>query len=296
MPHRDDHPDAPEPLTAPRRVAGMLSYVGGFLRRLAQRFLGDRCLERAAALSFTSILSLVPVAAISLAFLSVLPQSEQIRAGVEEMLADYLLPHASGAAIDTFRDLVGRARNLTGISFIGLAVTALMLLATVNTAFDAIWRVTRPRPLMIRLLAYWAILSVGPLLIGGALSLSGALLTAGARYGGAAFTRPMGWLTPYVPFLLEVLAFTLLYYVAPNRRVSWQHALAGGIVAALMFEGAKYGMALYIVLYPTYDRIYGALAAIPVALVWIYLCWVATLLGAEVAATLLERREQREAE
>jgi membrane protein len=274
--------------------AEMLSESCLFLHRLGLRFVDDGCLERAAALSYTTVLSLVPVAAISLAFLSALPQSERIRAHAQELLADYLLPHASEAAIGTFRNLVERAGSLTGLGFIGLAITALMLLTTVNAAFDRIWRVTHPRPLVIRLLAYWAILTVGPLLIGSALSLSGVVLAAGERYVGATFARPMGWLTPLIPFLLQIVAFTFLYFIAPNRRVLWQDALAGGIAAALLFEGAKHGMALYIVLYPTYDWIYGALAAIPVVLVWIYLCWIATLLGAEVAATLLERRERRD--
>jgi membrane protein len=165
-----------------------------------------------------------------------------------------------------------------------------MLLATINSTFDTIWRVTRPRPLLIRLLAYWAILTVGPLLLGGALSLSGILLATGQRYGGSAFTWSMGWITPLVPLLLQFVAFTFLYYVAPNRRVPWWDAACGGIVAALLFEAAKRGLGLYIVWFPTYDAIYGALAAIPVVLVWIYLCWMAILLGAEVAAALAEWR------
>jgi len=267
-----------------------------FGHRLALRFIRDGCLERAGALSFTSVLSLVPAAAISLAFLSAIPQFGQVRADVEYWLAGYLLPHASDAAINAFRSFVAKAGNLTGIGFVGLAVTALMLLWTVNSAFDTIWRVTRPRPLLIRLLAYWAILTIGPLLIGGALSLSAALMATGARYGGATFTWSMGWITPFIPFLLQTIAFTLLYLITPNRRVSWRDALAGGVAAAVMFETVKHGFAFYIRLFPTYDAIYGAIATIPVFLVWIYLCWIATLLGAEVAATLPEWRARDAAE
>jgi membrane protein len=279
-----------------RRVLTALRDLGQLGRRLALRFFRDGCLDRAGALSFTSVLSLIPVAALSLAFLSAIPQSGRVRADVEYLIASYLLPHASDVAINAFRSFVAKAGNVTGFGFIGLAITALMLLWTVNSAFDTIWRVTRPRPLLIRLLAYWAILTIGPLLIGGALSLSGSLLATGARYGGEAFTWSVGWITPLVPFLLQTAAFTLLYLIAPNRRVSWRDALAGGIVAALVFEAAKHGFALYIRLFPTYDAIYGAIATIPVVLVWIYLCWVATLLGAEVAATLPEWRARDELE
>jgi membrane protein len=292
----EGHQPAVAESAARRQVLAALRDVGRLGRRLALRFFRDGCLDRAGALSFTTVLSLVPAAAISLAFLSAIPQSGPIRADVEYLIASYLLPHASDVAINAFRSFVAKAGNLTGFGFIGLAVTALMLLWTVNSTFDTIWRVTRPRPLLIRLLAYWAILTIGPLLIGGALSLSASLLATGARYGGAAFTWSMGWVTPLVPFLLETTAFTLLYLIAPNRRVWWRDALAGGIVAALVFEAAKHGLALYIRLFPTYDAIYGAVATIPVFLVWIYLSWIATLFGAEVAATLPEWRTRDEVE
>jgi membrane protein len=279
-----------------RRGLAVLRDLAQFGRRLALRFMRDGCLERAGALSYTSVLSLVPAAALSLAFLSAIPQSGRVRADVEYLIASYLLPHASDVAINAFRSFVAKAGNVTGLGFIGIAIAALMLLWTVNSAFDTIWRVTRPRPLLIRLLAYWAILTIGPLLMGGALSLSASLLATGARYGGTAFTWSMGRITPFVPFLLEITAFTLLYLIAPNRRVAWRDGLAGGIVAALVFEAAKHGFALYIRLFPTYDAIYGAIATIPVVLVWIYLCWIATLLGAEVAATLPEWRTRDQAE
>lgn len=281
---------------AGRWAVGIVRELIGFARRLALRFFRDGCLDRAGALSFTSVLSLVPAAAISLAFLSAVPRSEEMRADVEYLLASYLLPQASDVAINAFRSFVANAGNLTGFGFIGLAVTALMLLWTVNSTFDTIWRVTSPRPLLVRLLAYWAILTIGPLLIGGALSLSASLQATGARYGGAAFTTSMGRITPLVPFLLETIAFTLLYLIAPNRRVLWRDALAGGVVAAVVFETVKYGFALYIRMFPTYNAIYGAIATIPVFLVWIYLCWIATLLGAEMAATLPEWRARHETE
>jgi membrane protein len=266
--------------------------VARFLRRLARRFLNDLCLERAAALSYTAVLSLVPAAAVSLAFLSALPQSDAMRSDVEALLTHYLLPNAGETAVETFRTFIGKAAGLSALGFLGLAVTTMVLLITVNSAFDTIWRVTRPRPLLIRLLAYWAILTMGPILMGVALSISGVLLATGERYAGEAFTWSIGWITPIVPFMLEAAAFTLLYYVVPNCPVSWRDSLAGGGVAALLFEGAKYGFALYIIWFPTYNAIYGTLAAIPVLMAWIYLCWIATLVGAEFAAALPEWRSR----
>ena len=288
----DGRPAEPAP-PAGRRLFESRADVGHFLRALARRFLHDLCLERAAALSYTGVVSLVPAAAVSLAFISALPQSDGLRVHVEDLLTRYLLPNAGDAAVQAFRSFIGKAAGLSALGFLGLAVTALMLLITVNTAFDTIWRVQRPRPLLIRLLAYCAILTVGPLLMGLALSISGMLLATGERYAGEAFTWSMGWITPLVPLLLEVVAFTLLYYVVPNCPVKLRDSLAGGAAAALLFESAKHGFALYIVWFPTYNAIYGAIAAIPVLLAWIYLCWIATLVGAELAAALPEWRAQR---
>lgn len=274
------------------RGPATLVRVGEFARGLARRFMADRCPERAAALSFTTVVSLIPAVAISLAFLSAAPYSNELRADVEELLTRYLLPHAGETAVAAFRTFLAEAGNLTGLGFVALIVTALMLMSTVNAAFDAIWRISRRRPLLVRLLTYWAILTLGPLLIGGALSISAFLQATGEQFGGATFERSVGWLTPFTPFLLEGIAFTLLYYAVPSRRIAWRDAVGGGVLAALLFEGAKHGLALYILYFPTYDAIYGALAAIPVFLIWIYLCWISTLIGAELAAAWPEWRSR----
>src|SRR5262245_31799087 len=166
----DGRPAQPTPPAEGRRLFASWADVVQFGRTAVRRFLADLCLERAAALSYTSVVSLVPAAAVSLAFLSALPQTGALRADVENLLMEYLLPNAGATAVDAFRTFVGKAAGLSVLGFVGLAVTAVMLLVTVNTAFDAIWRVQRPRPLAVRLLAYWALLTLGPLLMG--LSLS----------------------------------------------------------------------------------------------------------------------------
>src|SRR5262249_42103901 len=288
----DGRPTEPDPPTKRRWLFASRADGALFLRTLVRRFLDDLCLERAAALSYTAVLSLVPAVAVSLAFLSALPQSDALRSDVEDLLARHLMPNASEAAAEAFHTFIGKAAGLSALGFLGLAFTTMMLLITVNSAVDTIWRVTRPRPLMIRLLAYWAILTMGPMLMGIALSISGLLLATGERYAGEAFAWSIGWITPIVPFLLQAAAFTLLYYVVPNCPVASRDSLAGGVVAALLFEGAKHGFALYIIWFPTYNAIYGTLAAIPVLLAWIYLCWIATLVGAELAAALPEWRSR----
>jgi membrane protein len=275
---------------AVNKLAAGGAELGRFARFLARRFLADRCLETAAALSFTSVLSLVPLVAVSLAFLSAFPQFAPLRAEIEDILTANLLPHAGEAAIEQFRSFVERAGSLTGVGLIGLIITAVMVLMTINSAFDTIWRVETPRPLAIRLLAYWAVISLGPLLIGGALSLSGVLLATGEELAGGAIVGAMGWTATLIPFLLEIIAFAIVYLAAPNRRVRPRDAIFGAALAAILFEAVKRGFGLYLVHFATYDAVYGALAALPVFLIWIYLCWAATLIGAELAAALPEWR------
>ena len=262
------------------------------LEHAAKRLVADRCMQVAASLSFTTILSLVPFLAISLSFISAFSQFGDLKAQAETFITQNLLPQAGEEAVEQFRSFVAQTQRLTGLGIVAVAATALMMLSTINHAFDVIWRVQRPRPLMIRFLAYWAIITLGPLLIGAALSASGILMSAGERVGGSIFTVSVAWVTPGMPFALEAVAFTLLYLIAPNRRVKFSDALLGGVVAAGIFEIVKYAFALYLFFFPTYEAIYGAVAAIPIFLLWIYCCWATVLLGAEVTASLPEAREK----
>ena len=159
------------------------------LEHAAKRLLADRCMQVAASLSFTTILSLVPFLAISLSFISAFSQFGDLKAEAEAFITQNLLPQAGEEAVEQFRSFVAQTQKLTGLGIVAVAVTALMMLSTINNAFDVIWRVQRPRPLMIRFLAYWAIITLGPLLIGAALSASGILMSAGEPGSAAASSR-----------------------------------------------------------------------------------------------------------
>jgi membrane protein len=175
-----------------------------------------------------------------------------------------------------------------------LAVTAFLMMFTIERAFNSIWRVSRPRPVGQRILVYCATLTLGPVLIGASLSITSYLVGISLGYA---------WQTPFasaailgfVPFVLTCAAFTLLYYVVPNRAVKPRHALVGGLVAALAFEIMKRGFALYIANIPTYALVYGAFAVIPVFLLWIYLSWVVIVVGALITALAPDFAVLREA-
>lgn len=284
--------DEPRTLRRLRRLIGRALGFAGFSWR---RFAADRCLATAGALSYTSLLALVPLLAVFLSILRVFPFFAELQEDAERHITGALLPTQSDAAIAALHGFIDKAAGLTGIGVIGLAVTAVLLLNTINHAFARIWRVTALRSLVVRFLAYWAILTMGPLLFGLAIWLSGLLYTTGQSVGGSGFAVLARAVAPFGPFALEAIGFALLYVVVPNRPVRRMDALTGGLAAALLFEGLKRGFALYLIYFPSYEVIYGAIAAVPIFLVWMYGCWAVTLFGAEVAAALPEWRENQAA-
>ncbi|HUL08781.1 MAG TPA: YihY family inner membrane protein [Candidatus Acidoferrum sp.] len=279
-----------------RRLAFGLGTAARFLHFAGRRFLADRCLDQAASLSYTTLLSLVPLVALCAVVVSVVPQFQDFRDDIERMFTGNLLPEASSAAVDQFRRFVHKAGRLTGFGVVGLALSAALLLAAIDMAFDTIWRVHRRRAIIVRVLAYGAILALGPLLIVGSLSLQGAILTTGKHLGGVAFTKGVRVAAPGLLVLAEAAALMLLYRFVPTRRVQWRDALLGAIVGVVLLEAVKRGFTLYLQQFSTFQLIYGALAVIPVFLIWLYLCWVAMLFGAEIVAARPEWRSRGEAE
>jgi membrane protein len=205
-------------------------------------------------------------------------------------LLEVLVSDAGAEASERLSVFVANASRMTGPGLAFLALAAILLMANINAAFNAVWRVAEPRPLALRFAVYWAVLTLGPLLIGASLSVSGYAFAAVEWFGvetGAGGLVDLSWL---LAFGFAAVGFAFLYFVVPNRAVRVWHALAGGVVAALLLQLLKRGFSLYLEHFPSYEMVYGALAAIPVFLVWMYLAWIAALLGAEIAAAMPEWR------
>jgi membrane protein len=157
-----------------------------------------------------------------------------------------------------------------------------MMMLTIDRTFNTIWRVPRPRPLVARVLTYWAVLTVGPLLIGASLSLTSWLVARSPQV-----VRDGGFpLVKLLPLLLTCLALAFMYRTVPNRRIETRDALLGGALGGLLFEGAKTAFGAYLRQVPTYKLVYGAFASIPVFLLWIYISWLVVLIGAVFTAVL----------
>lgn len=256
------------------------------VRLIAARFSQDRCAQMAASLTFTTLLALVPIVTIALTLFSAFPLFADFTEAIKKFLAVNLLPETGGKLVafhlEQFAESAGRLAVL-GAVFLG--VTAILMMLAIDQALSAIWRVSRPRPLMQRVLIYWLVLTVGPLLVGGSLSLTTWLVALSVGY--AAPISGIGLAALKVtPILLTAPAFTFLFRVVPNRYVPMRHAIIGGVVSALAFESMNSFFALYLAHFPSYKLVYGAFAAIPVFLLWVYLSWIAVLLGAVVASSL----------
>ena len=262
--------------------------LGQFLKELVRRYLDDRCLEFAAALTFTTLLAMVPMTAISLVILARFPIFDDIHATIQAFILQSFLLETGTALLDHFAHFVENTAKLSAFGAVGLAVAVFMLLLSIESAFNAIWHVTVPRPFMWRVLAFWTVLTLGPILLGISVSLSGYLFATARAAGVEAWTGPGGHSTMLLPPLLEFAAFSLLYGTMPNRPVKLSHALTGALVATVLFEGLKKGFGLYVTHFPTYQTIYGALAVIPITLIWVYMAWAVGLFGAVLAASLNE--------
>ncbi|MGH8757723.1 MAG: YihY family inner membrane protein, partial [Burkholderiales bacterium] len=249
-----------------------------------------RCLQVAGSLTFTTLLALVPLITVALAVFAAFPVFSEFSAELKTLIWDNLVPSAAGKVISVYlKQFTEHAARLTALGIIFLVVTALMLMLTIDRALNSIWRATRQRPLINSLLIYWAVLTVGPILIGASLSLTSWVLTFSLE-----FTKQLPALGVFLiklsPVLLSTIAYALLFLTVPYRYVPVSHALAGAIVAAAATEAMNRGFALYITHVPTYKLVYGTFASIPIFMLWVYVSWLVVLLGAVIAASLANWR------
>ena len=260
--------------------------TGQFAVDVVRRFYEERALQAAGSLSYTTLLSLVPLFTVALAISTAFPVFDETIAVLQNFIFENFLPDARG--IETIRQQVqsftANAGRLTAIGIGFFVVTSVMLMLTIDEALNRIFRVQRRRPLLQQVLIYWAVITLGPVLIGGSLSMTS--FAIGASFGWLNLDIVADAVLRVLPFIFTCAALTLLYAVVPYRYVEPRHALVSGIVAGALFELAKRGFALYLTKFPTYTLVYGAFATIPIFLVWLYLSWAVVLAGATLTAML----------
>lgn len=255
------------------------------IKRLAahvwRHFGQDRLFDEAASLSYTSLLSMVPLLAVVFGVASAFPVFQQWGEQIQSFVFTNFVP-ASGDQIQSY--LAGFLESVGQLTLTGtvvLILTALLLMVRIDRTLNLIWRVPTARSLGNRMVMYWAVLTLGPLALGAGIALSAQPVFEQVVLGASSHSnwREMG------VFSLSWLAFTLMFLLVPNRRVRFSHAVIGAFLSALLFALAK-SLFVTFVANASFNVIYGALATIPIFLVWLYLVWIVVLLGASLAASL----------
>ena len=288
---------AAAPNMTPRSPHPSGRWTGSQVRDLA-RFVGIRLREEhlfevAGSLTYTTVLALVPVLTIAFAIFTTFPLFTTFRDSLETYFVQSVMPKGiANTILDYLTQFSAKASRLSAVGAVFLMVTAILMFSMVDRTLNRIWRVRESRPLLQSLVVYWAVITIGPLLLGASLTAASEFLPL---LGGSARQPSMLYASTalLLSLVLSTLAFALLYLTVPNRFVDWREALVGGLVAAIAFEIARRFFSFSISVGGGYRAIYGALAAIPVFLIWIYLFWLITLLGAVVAAALPSIRYER---
>lgn len=259
------------------------------LRTLRERFREDRLGLTAGSLTFTTLISLVPLVTVMLALFSAFPIFAELQLTLNRFLVQSVVPEAIArpvlAAVSQF---AAKAHRLGAVGLLAFIATAIALMLTIDRTLNGIWRVQRARPLTQRVLVYWAAITLGPILLAASVWFTSTAVGLSRGWLDDELAGPLreaiGLFLALAEFGLLAAALAALYRLVPNAPVHWRHAAVGGVLAAAGFVLAKKGLALYLKAVPTYSVVYGAFATVPILLVWIYLVWVVVLMGAVVTA------------
>lgn len=264
-----------------------------FTIRVVKRMRDIGLMRTASSLSFTTLLAIVPVVTVALAIVARFPVFEQWITALETFLVKNALPGSAASVVHEYiLSFAEQAARLTTVSVLIIAITAALAIATVDREINLIWGIRHGRKLPRRVALYLVVMTAGPVLIGASISLTTWLI--GESLGIVIPRRTLGQTVfRALPFLFATVGLTVMYKAVPARPVRVLPAAIGGAGAALALEAAKYGFAYYVGKVSTYEAVYGALAALPVFLLWIHLCWIIVLAGAAVSATLSDAPKRR---
>ena len=261
-----------------------VKYLKAFVSYLFKRFAENRCSSIAAELTVTSLLALVPLTAVVFALLAFIPSFQELGDQLQTLLFKYFVPGTGETVQHYINEFVGKAKGLSGVGTLMLLVTALLMMRTIDTSFNKIWHVESSQSMVRTLLVYWAVLTLGPILMGSSLLITSYIKSL-PIISDVVSEHGFG-VTLWLPFFMASLAFCVMYYVIPNAKIALKNAVISGVVTAMLFEVAKYFFAVFVTSFSTYQLIFGALAAVPLFLIWIYLSWSIVLLGAEFCHAL----------
>lgn len=274
------------------------TYLEQFRHRalyLMARYRTDRCRDTAAALTYMSLFALVPLLTVLYTMASAIPAFQGMEQNIQELLFEHLVPETSAGLEEYVDDFSRQARNLTSFGVLFLLATAVLMLRNIEQAFNLIWRTQSNRGLIPSFLLYWAVLSLAPITIGFGIGVSTYLASFANRFESYDAVGIGALMLRLSPYLLQTLGFTLLYAAVPNCRVSLRHALVGGVLAAIAFNIAR-GLFTKLVAGSSITFIYGAFAAVPLFLLWIFISWNIVLIAAIVVHSLSAYQNKEQAQ
>ena len=262
-----------------------LKITNEYLKYLFVRFKEDRIIFYSGYLSYVTLLSMVPLLAVTFSAFSLFPVFQEWRGELEAFVFKNFVPTLGEAIQGHFVRFIENATKMTPVGLVILILLALLLIYSIDHTLNHIWRVRKNRRLIVSFSIYWVVLTLGPVLIGTSLLTTSYLLSlTGFEENTLLAVRQL--FLELLPYLASFSSFMLLYLVVPNTSVHFWSALSGAMIAAILFEFSKSAFALYFTHFPVYQAIYGALAIIPLLFIWVYVSWIVVLVGAQVAASL----------
>ncbi|MAR91248.1 MAG: ribonuclease [Pseudomonadales bacterium] len=253
-----------------------------FVVYVAQSFIRHGNGRSAFYLAFTSLFAVVPIMTVVYSILALVPELKGMETRMQDFMFEHFVPATGSQLQEHLHEFAQQASNLTSIGVVMLFVTSVLMLRKIETSFNTIWHVTEARKGVNGFLLYWALLSLGPVMMGGAFAISSYLASLKMVYDMVPLPGTQTLVLSLLPIFMSGLTFSLAYIAIPNTRVPIRHGLAGGLIAAVLFDLARRGMTLFVSLFPTYQLVYGAFAAVPIFLIWVLVSWNIMLLGAEI--------------
>lgn len=255
-----------------------------FITSLWALFDQKNCRQSAAALTYMTLFAIVPLVTVSYAMLSLFPDFAGLESKMQERIFAHFVPESGREVQEYISSFSAQAQRLTGVGVSILLVTAGLMLRNIEQTFNAIWDIPRGRRGVSSFLLYWAILSLGPILLGAGLAASTYLFSQKfIAEGDTLGVLPI--VLRVLPWILTAMAFTLLFIAVPNCRVPFRWGLVGGVVTAFAFEAAK-SLFGALVVRTSLQAIYGAFAFVPLFLLWVYLMWMILLAGCVLVRSL----------
>lgn len=256
-----------------------------FLSIFVHNFKKEHIHVTAGYLSYVTLMSLVPLMVVMLSVMTAFPIFSEIRESIENFVYQNFVPASGDVVRQYITGFVSNASKMSAVAITALFVFALLLISAIDKCLNKLWRITEKRRMMTSFSMYWMVLTLGPVLVGSSLVMTSYIISL-VSIGDYDLLGITNILVRALPLLASIAAFFILYMVVPNKIIPARYALAGAVVAAILFEVAKKSFAIYVTQLPSYQAIYGALSSIPILFLWVYLSWFVVLIGALFTVSL----------